>query len=130
MPNPSLSNLSSLNVNGSKPSINAKDPNLSPDANINIANINTDGILESSAGTIYISQSIITLVQTTVDSRCCETSDLVTSVSTTKEEIIIPVVYNDDCDNIKEVVRSTNREDNCSGREWRYEPAIDGVNPT
>ena len=53
----------------------------------------------------------------------------VNSVSTTKEEILIPVVYNDDCDNIKEVVRSTNREDNCSGREWRYEPAIDGVNP-
>jgi len=124
-----LSNSAILNINGSKPSINSKNPNLSPDANKNIANINTDGILERSAGTIYIAQSVMTAVTTTTDDRCCEGTDLVTFVSGVKEEIFIPVVYTDGCDNIKEVVRSTTREDNCSGREWRYEPAIDGVNP-
>ena len=119
-----------LNISGSHPSIQSKNPNLSPDSNINIANINTDGVLERSAGTIYIAQSIVSDVTTTDDrGACCEGETLITGVSPNKEEIFIPVVYTDNCDNIKEVVRSTNREDNCSGREWRYEPAIDGENP-
>ena len=142
-------------INGSKPSLNPKDPNLDIEANKKLANINTEGIMENGAGRIYMTQSLVdsttttstnTMVvsstATTVNSSCCRGVDLVTSVTdnTTpavdyinvkdnKEEIFLPVVYIDNFGNIKEIVRSSSRNDTYHGTEFILEPAVDGQNP-
>lgn len=142
-------------INGSKPSLNPKDPNLDIEANKKLANINTEGIMENGAGRIYMTQSLVdsttttstnTMVvsstATTVNSSCCRGVDLVTSVTdnTTpavdyinvkdnKEEIFLPVVYIDNFGNIKEIVRSSSRNDTYHGTEFVLEPAVDGQNP-
>ena len=142
-------------INGSKPSLNPKDPNLDIGANKKLANINTEGIMENAAGRIYMTQSLVdsttatstnTMVvsstATTVNSSCCRDTDLVTSVTdnTTlaldsvdvqdnKEEIFLPVVYIDNFGNIKEIVRSSSRNDTYHGTEFVLEPAVDGQNP-
>lgn len=95
-------------INGSKPSLNPKDPNLDIEANKKLANINTEGIMENGAGSIYMSQ-------------------IVEPIS--KEEAFLPVVYIDNFGNIKEIVRSSSRNDTYHGTEFVLEPAVDGQNP-
>jgi len=142
-------------INGSKPSLNPKDPNLDIEANKKLANINTEGIMENGAGRIYMTQSLVdsttttfgtkmmvSSTLTTTTSECCRGTDLVTSVTdnTTpaidsidvqdnKEEIFLPVVYIDNFGNIKEIVRSSSRNDTYHGTEFVLEPAVDGQNP-
>jgi hypothetical protein len=142
-------------INGSKPSLNPKDPNLDIEANKKLANINTEGIMENGAGRIYMTQSLVdsttttfgtkmmvSSTLTTTNSECCRGTDLVTSVTdnTTpaidsidvqdnKEEIFLPVVYIDNFGNIKEIVRSSSRNDTYHGTEFVLEPAVDGQNP-
>lgn len=142
-------------INGSKPSLNPKDPNLDIEANKKLANINTEGIMENGAGRIYMTQSLVDSTTTTfgtkmmvsstittTTSECCRGTDLVTSVTdnTTpaidsidvqdnKEEIFLPVVYIDNFGNIKEIVRSSSRNDTYHGTEFVLEPAVDGQNP-
>tara|TARA_R110000822_G_scaffold74156_5_gene178283 strand:+ start:95 stop:538 length:444 start_codon:yes stop_codon:yes gene_type:complete len=142
-------------INGSKPSLNPKDPNLDIEANKKLANINTEGIMENGAGRIYMTQSLVdsttttfssanlvASTSTTINSSCCERVDLVTSVTDdlstaltaidvqdNKEEIFLPVVYIDNFGNIKEIVRSSSRNDTYHGTEFVLEPAVDGQNP-
>ena len=142
-------------ISGSKPSLNPKDPNLDIGANKKLANINTEGIMENAAGRIYMTQSlvhststtsggkmVVSSTLTTTNNTCCRNTNLVTSVTdnTTlaldsvdvkdnKEEIFLPVVYIDNFGNIKEIVRSSSRNDSYNGTEFILEPAVDGQNP-
>ena len=142
-------------INGSKPSLNPKNPNLDIGANKKLANINTEGIMENAAGRIYMTQSlvnsttttsggkmVVSSTMTTTNSTCCRDTNLVTAVTdnTTlaldsvdvqdnKEEIFLPVVYIDNFGNIKEIVRSSSRNDTYHGTEFVLEPAVDGQNP-
>lgn len=142
-------------ISGSKPSLNPKDPNLDIGANKKLANINTEGIMENGAGRIYMTQSlvnsttttsggkmVVSSTMTTTNSTCCRDTNLVTAVTdnTTlalnsvdvqdnKEEIFLPVVYIDNFGNIKEIARSSSRNDSYHGTEFILEPAVDGQNP-
>ena len=85
---------------------------------------------------------MVASTNTTTNSTCCRDTNLVTSVTDNtapaidsidvqdnKEEIFLPVVYIDNFGNIKEIVRSSSRNDTYHGTEFVLEPAVDGQNP-
>ena len=149
------STLPNEGLSGSKPPVMPANPNMNIDANKNAASINTEGIGQTGSGTIYMTHSFVSSVESTIvtgdrvdsitvttDDRCCEGTSLISAVDFTesetvtsvnisagKGEVFLPVLFIDTLGKIREVVMNETSQESSYGTEWALEPPIEGEIP-